>query len=337
MQLRLCVVIPAFNEEIAIAGTIAEYRATFPHARIVVVDNNSSDATAQLARGALGPDDHLIHERRQGKGAAVKSAASRISADIYIMTDGDGTYPAREASRLLDILLHRRCDMVVGDRVSGGDYEKQNHRRGHTAGNAVITKYVSLLAGEKYSDVLSGLRVMSRPFVGMLDFRSAGFQLETELNIMAAYVRGDVIESPVEYLARPVGSASKLSTVRDGLRIVLFALLNWVGFFPMMAFGIIAGFCFLASSILGLFVVRVFLESGKMPYPTTAVVAAALGLIGIQALFSGLVLRIVGRGQRREQIARFLEARREWNTRLDRAAFSSIANADRSNFGAVRT
>lgn len=315
---RICIVIPAYNEEHAIAATVTDYQTSFPTASIVVVDNNSSDSTTHAAQGVLREGmDFLISERRQGKGAAVKTGLSRLSADIYIMVDGDGTYPARDAARLLEMMEETRCDMVVGDRVSGGAYKKQNTRKGHDFGNRFLSFLISKFAGRRYLDVLSGLRVMSRPFVNMLDVRSAGFQLETELNVTAAYLRASVIEVEIDYQARPEGSASKLNTIRDGFRITWFALLNWIAFFPLHSFGLLAAFSFLLSAVLGIRVILVFLELGAMPYTATALAAASAGLVGLQSIFSGLILRILTRESRRRDIARLLEMRREWNTRLD--------------------
>lgn len=318
MTTKVCVVIPAYNEEHAIGATISTFKAALPKARIVVVDNNSSDRTSEIAAGLLDPQrDLLLSEPRQGKGMAIKAGLSRISADIYVMTDGDGTYPADAAARLVDMLIERRYDMVVGDRVTGGAYMKQNTRAAHNFGNWFLTRFISTLAGQKYSDVLSGLRIMSRPFVQMLDVRSSGFQLETELNIVAAYVRANVIEEPVEYHARPEGSVSKLNTVRDGLRIAWFACLNWIVFYPLHAFGLVAAFALIISAVLGVWVIAVFLELGAMPFPATAVAAATAGLIGLQSLFVGISLRVSGRETRRRDVARLMELRRQWNDRLD--------------------
>ncbi len=234
MENEICIVIPAYNEEKAIAETIRDYREHFPDAAIVVVDNNSSDKTSECAQAELADSKgFVIFEPLQGKGNAVKTGLSRVDADIYIMTDGDGTYPAYDARKLLGVMLENRCDMVVGDRLSGGSYMKQNKRAGHNFGNKFLSNYISSLSGQQYRDVLSGLRIMSRPFVAALDVRSSGFQLETELNIIAAYLRANVIELPIEYLSRPEGSFSKLSTYRDGIRILQFAILNWIAFYPL--------------------------------------------------------------------------------------------------------
>jgi glycosyltransferase involved in cell wall biosynthesis len=314
----LCIIIPAFNESHTIAKTIADYQATFPDARIVVIDNNSTDDTGRIAQGVLRHGkDLLLTEPRQGKGIAVKSGLGRVSSDVYIMVDGDGTYLARDAARLLEVLKDKRCDMVVGDRVSRGTYASQNVRPGHDLGNRFLTRFISFLAGQKYVDVLSGLRVMSRAFVNVLDVRSAGFQLETELNVVAAYVRAEVIEIPIDYLQRPEGSKSKLSTIDDGLKILWFSLMNWISFYPLQPFGIFAVLAFIISGVLGIHVFLVFFEFGTMPYAATAVAAAAAGLVGLQSIFSGLILRILMRERRRSEVARLLDMRRLWNAKLD--------------------
>ncbi len=314
----LCIVIPAYNEAVAIADTIRDYKATFPGAVVVVIDNNSTDDTVRIAEANLEKRrDFLLTERRQGKGAAVKTGLSRVAADVYILVDGDGTYPARDAAQLLAILEQRRCDMVVGDRVSAGIYAKQNTRSGHSQGNRFLTWFISFLTGQKYSDVLSGLRVMSRPFINMLDVRSFGFQLESELNIVAAYLRADVVEAPIDYLPRRKGSDSKLNTMRDGLKIIALVLINWIAFFPLQSFSILAAAAFIISGLLGFNVFMVYLRLGSMPYAATAIAAAAAGLVGLQSIFTGLLLRILMRANRRADIARLLHMRREWNARLD--------------------
>ena len=158
---------------------------------------------------------------------------------------------------------------------------------------------------------------MSRPFVRNLDIRSDGFELETELNIVAAYLRASVIEEPISYLPRPEGSSSKLRTIRDASRIFFSALLNWISFFPLQGFGLVAILAFSVSLTLGIWVLIVFLKLGSMPYAATAIAAATAGLVGLQSLFSGVTLKILLRNSRRKDVARLVEMRREWNVRVD--------------------
>jgi hypothetical protein len=320
-NMKICILIPAYDEAATIRETIDDYRRVFPSAVFVVIDNNSTDATSEVARGALNlKRDYLLSEEKQGKGSAVKAGLSRVSADVYIMTDGDNTYPADDAAQLVDTLVKSRCDMAVGDRFSGGSYAAQNDRLGHSIGNRFLTWYISVLAGQRYCDVLSGLRIMSRPFVSMLGIQSTGFQLEAELNIVAAYTGAKVIECPTAYLKRPEGSQSKLSTWGDGLRIMWFAFINWIAFYPLQAFGLLAIVAFTVSGLLGVRVMAVFLETGLMPYPSSAVAAATAGLVGLQSLFSGLILYVNGQTQRRRDVAHFLEARRHWNAMIDKCS-----------------
>lgn len=315
--MRLCLILPAFNEEAAIQDTIEEYRLCFPKIQIVVIDNNSNDETVKRAADSLDMRrDLIVSEKRQGKGFAVKSGLSRIDADIYIMTDADATYPAEDASLLVAELVKTRADMIVGDRVSGGAYERQNLRVGHGFGNRFLTMIISKLAGQRYFDVLSGLRVMSRPFVSKLDVRASGFQLETELNVVAAFLRAHVIEIPISYRQRGENSHSKLNTIKDGFRILSFALSNWIAFAPLQPFLLVASFAGALSALLGFRVIFGFLNTG-WPYTTTAVAAVASGLIAILAIFFGLTLKILVRNARREEISSFLESKRLWNAALD--------------------
>ena len=222
---RVCIIIPVFNENETAANTVLDLKKHLPEADIVVVDNNSTDSTSDEVEKTLDPaKDLLVFEPLQGKGYAVKNGLSRIDADIYVIIDGDGTYSGKDARILTDLMISKRVDMVIGDRLSTGAYSRQNKRLGHLLGNSIMTKIISALSGRNYHDVFSGLRVMSRPFVQALEVRSPGFQLETELNVLAAYLKVSVWEVPIDYDARPLNSSSKLSTVKDGTKILSFAL-----------------------------------------------------------------------------------------------------------------
>ncbi|MDQ0316187.1 glycosyltransferase family 2 protein [Amorphus orientalis] len=316
---KICIVIPAYNEEHAIADTIADYGAHFPDAVMVVVDNNSKDRTYEIVEEEFRGTRHLLlREGEQGKGRAVKKALSRIVADVFIMIDADHTYPATDARRLCDELIRERCDMVVGDRVSDGAYDKQNTRSFHGFGNRVLTQLISFLSNKRYRDVLSGMRIMSAPFVTLLDVQSHGFQLETELNVIAAYAKADVREIPIDYRARKEDSESKLDTFRDGARILMFAIINAITFYPFVIFGLAGALCLLISLIWGIFIISTFFKFGEVPYIATTVAAATFGMVGLQSLYSGLVLGIIGGDRRRSTIADFLQRKREWNAHLDR-------------------
>jgi hypothetical protein len=232
------------------------------------------------------------------------------------MTDADATYPAEDAKLLLDEMLNTRADMLVGDRISGGAYSEQNTRVGHGWGNRFLTSLISYFAGQRFNDVLSGLRIMSRPYVGITDVRSSGFQLETELNVIAAYIKANVIEMPIKYRQRAQGSHSKLNTISDGMKILGFAFTNWLSFAPLQPFLILAMSMIIFSGILSYRVIAGFLETG-WPYTTTATGAIATGIIAILSLFFGLTLNLLVANSRRKEIAKFLESKRLWNAKLD--------------------
>ena len=337
-MVRIAIIIPAYNEEATLAATVSEYRAAFPEGHIVVVDNNSSDGTYATAVAALGDSPgQVLREQRQGKGQAVRKALSTVDADVYVMTDADLTYEASDARRLSDHLIDGRWDMAVGDRVSSGAYAAQNSRPGHSFGNALLTRSISALCGARYRDVLSGLRVMSRPFVRALDVRSEGFQLEAELNIIAAHLRATVVEQPIAYRARPDGSASKLDTIGDGIRISAFALTNWISFFPLQIFSILAVVAGLLSLGLAAYAFAGFAATGftQMPYPSSLVVSLTAFLFSVHSFFAGLILHILNRTLRRRDIAEFLEAKRLWSASLPVASPASPGASDlppRSDF-----
>jgi glycosyltransferase involved in cell wall biosynthesis len=319
VKARTVIIIPAYNEAVAIGQTVKDYQEAFPGARVIVVDNNSDDDTNAVSQAALREgQDLLLFEPRQGKGRAIKRGLSRLQADIFIMTDGDLTYPASDLRKLYDSFLEKRNDMIVGDRQAGGTYSEQNTRFGHNTGNRLLTWVISQLAGQRYNDVLSGARVMSAPFVESLDVRSTGFQLETEINIVAAHLRADVLEVPISYHARPDGSESKLSTFRDGLRILSFAIINWISFLPLQFFSAVAILGWLGAIAMGYRAISGFLATGA-PYSTTAIAGGTAGIIGTFALFAGLILTIQGRAMRRHEIAAFQQRKRMWNQSLDDA------------------
>src|SRR5712692_1679545 len=215
---RVAVLVPCFNEEAAIAKVVADFRAVLPEAAIYVYDNNSTDRTAEVARttGAL-----VRRELHQGKGNVVRRMFADVDADVYVLVDGDATYDAPSARAMIARLRDDRLDMVVGARV---EKDAGAYRPGHRTGNRLLTRFFATVFGETFSDILSGYRVFSRRFVKSFPVLSRGFEIETELTIHALELELAVTEIPTPYYARPQGSASKLSTWRDGLRIMRMIL-----------------------------------------------------------------------------------------------------------------
>lgn len=292
MTIRVAVLLPCYNEEAAIAQTVAGFRAALPDAAIYVYDNNSSDRTVAVAReaGAI-----VRAERMQGKGNVVRRMFADVDADIYVMADGDATYDAASAPAMVAKLRSEGLDMVVGTRVHEA---AEAYRRGHVLGNRAMTGILSRLFGRSFTDIFSGYRVFSRRFVKSFPVLSAGFEIETEISVHALELKMPVGEVETRYLARPEGSASKLSTYRDGFRIARTIATLYRIEKPMLFFGWLAAAFMAAAIVLAIPLVVTYLETGLVPRFPTAILATGLMLLGFLNLFTGLILDTVVRGRR---------------------------------------
>ena len=291
-SLRIAVLLPCFNEAAAVATVVADFRKALPGATIYVYDNNSTDRTAELARAAGA---EVRSERRQGKGHVVRRMFADVDADLYLLVDGDATYDAAAAPRLVDRLLEERLDMVVGRRVhQAGDA----YRRGHVLGNRVLTWFLALLFGRRFTDILSGYRVFSRRFVKSFPALAQGFEIETELTVHALHLGLPVAEIDTIYLARPAGSASKLNTWRDGLRILRLMLTLFKNERPLAFFTIAAMLLALLAVVLALPVFETYFQTGLVPRFPTAILSASIMVLAFLAFVCGLVLDTVTRGRR---------------------------------------
>lgn len=299
--LEIAVILPCYNEAAAIGGVVEAFRRALPDAVIYVYDNNSSDDTAAAAEaaGALVRDEAM-----QGKGNVVRRAFSDIEADIYVMADGDGTYDAARAPDLVDMLLDRQLDMVVGTRA---DDTPEAYRRGHRLGNLMFNKAIAFLFGDRFSDIFSGYRVFSRRFVKSFPALSAGFEIETELTVHAIQLRMPVAEEPTAYSSRVEGSESKLRTYRDGFRI-LIAILRFIQRFrPLFFYGGWAIALALLSIGLGYPVVAEYFETGLVPRFPTAILATGVMLMAALSLAIALILNANSRSQLEMKRLKYLE------------------------------
>lgn len=295
-------IVPCYNEEVAIGRVIAGFRAALPGADIIVYDNNSRDRTAEAARSAGAV---VRRETLQGKGHVIRRAFADTEADIYVLVDGDDTYDPASAPAMVRLLVEERLDMVTGTRVGGG---AGAYRAGHQLGNRVLTGLVHALFGNRVSDMLSGYRVFSRRFVKSFPALAAGFETETEFTVHALELRLPVGELPTPYRERPQGSISKLHTVRDGVRI-LRTIVMLVKEGRPLAFFTTAGAALLAVALaVGLPVVLTFLHTGLVPRLPTAVLAMGLVLIGFLSLACGLILDSVARGRKEMKRIAYLRA-----------------------------
>jgi Glycosyl transferase family 2 len=299
-QPRIAVLIPCFNEAAAVATVIADFRKALPSAQIFVYDNNSTDRTSAVAREAGA---QVRSERRQGKGHVVRRMFADIDADIYLLVDGDATYDALSAPRMIETLLTDHLDMVVGFRV---DQAEAAYRPGHRTGNRLLTGFLSTVFGAAFKDILSGYRVFSRRFVKSFPVLSDGFEIETELSVHALELALPVAEIETPYYARPAGSFSKLNTWRDGFRILGTILKLYRTEKPLRFFSAIGGFLTLVSIGMATPVVATYLEFGVVPRLPTAVLAMGLMILAVLSVSSGLVLDTVTRGRREMKLLAYL-------------------------------
>jgi len=299
-SMRIAVLVPCFNEEAAVATVVRDFRKSLPSAAIYVYDNNSTDRTAILAReaGAI-----VRSERRQGKGHVVRRMFADVDADIYVLVDGDATYDAPSAPRMIEMLVNEHLDMVVGLRV---DQVEAAYRRGHRTGNWMLTRFLSSVFGQAFKDMLSGYRVFSRRFVKSFPVLSDGFEIETELTVHTLELALPVAEIETPYYARPEGSFSKLNTWRDGFRILGTILKLYRSEKPLRFFSAIG--VLLAALAVGLAVpvFVTYLEQGIVPRLPTALLSTGLMIVAMLSVSSGLVLDTVTRGRREMKLLAYL-------------------------------
>ena len=290
--LEIAVILPCYNEEAAIGAVVEGFRRELPQARIYVYDNNSKDRTSEVAAAAGAI---VRKETLQGKGNVVRRMFADVDADIYLMCDGDITYDAASAPALIAKLIDENLDMVVGCRI---DSEAAAYRAGHRFGNALFTGFVATLFGNRFTDILSGYRVFSRRFVKSFPALSNGFETETELTVHALQLRMPIGELDTPYGARLEGSTSKLSTYRDGFRILAMITKLFKNERPLMFFTIIFALLALVSLGLSFPVLLTYLETGLVPRLPTAVLAASTMLLACLSLTCGLILDTVTQGRR---------------------------------------
>jgi glycosyltransferase involved in cell wall biosynthesis len=289
---RIAVLLPCYNEEAAVAATIAGFRAALPQATIYVYDNNSSDRTREIAAKAGAV---VRTERQQGKGHVVRRMFADVDADVYLMADGDLTYDPKAAPAMVEMLLAEQLDMVVGTRRHE---EKEAYRRGHTLGNRAFTGLLAGLFGRSFSDIFSGYRVFSRRFVKSFPVLSSGFEIETEISVHALELRMPVGEVETAYAARPEGSQSKLSTYSDGWRILKTIVTLYRIERPVLFYGSIGALLVALAIVLAVPLVVTYLHTGLVPRFPTAILVTGITIVAVLCFFTGLILDTVTRGRR---------------------------------------
>ena len=297
---RVVVLVPCYNESAAVGKVVAGFRAALPDADVYVYDNNSSDDTAERARAAGAV---VRREPRQGKGHVVRRMFAEIDADIYVLVDGDATYDAASAGKLVARLVEDDLDMVVAARVSQTDAA---YRPGHVFGNRLFTGFVAKVFGARFSDILSGYRAFSRRFVKSFPVLAGGFEIETELTVHALNLELPVAEIPTPYFARPEGSASKLNTWRDGLRILAAIVRLYRAERPLRFFGAIGLALAILAVGLAVPIFVTYVEQGLVPRLPTALLATGMMIVAFLSIACGLVLDTVTRGRREMKLLAYL-------------------------------
>ena len=299
--MNVVIVIPAYNEEIAIEATLKQFADNCPEHEIWVIDNNSKDRTQEIAKECFRKFNlkgGVLFEKRQGKAFAMRTAFHKLDADYYGMIDADATYPVPEFNKMLQLAISGNYDMVVGDRHSKGDYEKVMKRPFHNLGNGLVKNLINKLFRSNLSDIMSGYRVMSRTFVKNYPILCAGFEIETEMTIHALDKRFHLIEYPIPFTDRPEGSFSKLNTYRDGYRIIKTIFWVFKDYHPLRFFGFFAILFLFLGLLSGFVVINEFIQTRQILHLPLAILATGLMLFSLLFTIVGLVLDTVVRNQK---------------------------------------
>lgn len=292
---KIAVLIPCYNEELTVEKVIKDFRRELPDADIYVYDNNSKDKTADIAvkNGAI-----LRHEYKQGKGNVVRSQFRDIDADIYVMVDGDDTYPAEFVHKLIEPVRNGQADMAIGDRLSNGTYQKENKRPFHEFGNNLVRKAINVLFNTDLKDIMTGYRVFNKRFVKNMPVLSPKFEIETEMSLYALDKRYIIKEIPIVYRDRPEGSSSKLNTVSDGIKVVKTIIRMFKDYKPFRFFGIIALIFLILGLIVGIPVLVEFFKTSYITKVPSAILATGFVSLAAITFQCGIILDTITRQHR---------------------------------------
>ena len=289
MNHKIAVLIPCYNESKTIAKVVSDFKKQLPEAEIYVYDNNSTDNTADIARqaGAI-----VRYEQRQGKGNVIRRMLADIEADCYLLVDGDDTYPSDNAKEMCDIVLNEHYDMVIGDRLSS-TYFQENKRPFHDYGNRFVRYAINQIFHSDIKDIMTGYRALSRHLVMSVPLLSEGFEIETELTINVLDNQLRIKQIPVEYRDRPIGSTSKLSTFKDGIKIIATIFRLFRDYKPLVFFSWISSFLILVSLLILLPVFIEYLQTGLVPRFPTLIVCGFIILFAMLLWMCGLILQVL--------------------------------------------
>lgn len=293
---RIAVLIPCYNESKTIAKVVGDFAAALPEADIYVYDNNSSDGTDEIARQAGAV---VCYEYRQGKGNVIRTMFRDIQADCYLMIDGDDTYPAENAREMVNLVLEKHVDMVVGDRLSA-TYFTENKRPFHNLGNTLVRKLVNTIFGGQVTDIMTGYRAFSYQFVKSFPVLSKGFEIETEMTIHALDKNLSLANVKVQYRDRPTGSISKLNTYTDGIKVLKTIAALYKEYRPLSFFSIFFVLFSLIGIVMFIPVLAEFVRTGLVPRFPTLIMAGVMFTLGLLMLVCGLILDTVAKKYRQQ-------------------------------------
>ena len=305
--MKIAVLLPCYNEEVTIGKVIKDFRKELPDADIYVYDNNSKDKTAEIAKenGAI-----VKHEYRQGKGNVVRSMFRDIDADIYVMADGDDTYPAEEVHKLIEPIKNGEADMVIGDRLTNGTYKNENKRHFHEFGNNLVKNSINKLFKTNLKDIMTGYRVFSKLFVKTMPVMSPKFEIETEMSLHALDKKFIIKEIPIVYRDRPEGSESKLNTVGDGIKVIKTIVKMFKDFKPRQFFWVIALIVGIIGLAVGMPVIIEFAKTGYITKVPSAVLATGIMIFALIIVQCGVILDTVVKQHRENyelEISRYVQ------------------------------
>lgn len=294
---KIAVLIPCYNEELTIEKVIKDFRRELPDSDIYVYNNNSKDKTEEIARknGAI-----VVNEYKQGKGNVVRSQFRDIEADIYVMVDGDDTYPAEFVHKLIEPIRNGQADMTIGDRLSNGTYQKENKRPFHEFGNNLVKKAINILFDTDLRDIMTGYRVFNKRFVKNMPVLSPKFEIETEMSLYALDKKYIIKEIPIDYRDRPEGSSSKLNTVSDGIKVVKTIARMFKDYRPFKFFGIIAIIFFVLGLLVGLPVLIEFFKTAYITKIPSAILATGFMSLAAISLQCAIILDTITRQHRED-------------------------------------
>ena len=310
---KIAVLIPCYNESKTIEKVVKDFKDALPEAVIYVYDNNSSDGTDEIARNAGAV---VRYEFRQGKGNVIRRMFREIDAECYIMTDGDDTYPAECAPEMVDMVLNRKTDMVVGDRLSS-TYFTENKRPFHNFGNSLVRKSINTLFDTDIKDMMTGYRAFSYQFVKSFPVLSKGFEIETEMSIHAADKNMFVENSVITYRDRPEGSESKLNTYSDGFKVIRTIVRLFRTYRPMPFFGIISAILAVIAVAFFIPVLKVYYQTGLVPNFPTLIVCGFVVIAALLALFAGIVLQTICQKNKQDFEMRLQQIDQEYKKKME--------------------